>query len=183
MSNNSHFVLKNVRCIFPKLFVAEEFGGKMRYSVGLLIEKDSPQHKRILEAIREVVVARFGENAAAAKMRQFSQNKTTWPLRETDDGNFLITPKRMQEKGAPVVLDQRRQNIPIDANLPYAGCWINVSMDIYCYQSNGGGVTSYLNGVQLVKEDAPLAGAGSAINCRDEFDDLGDVGDDSEDLF
>ena len=69
-------------------------------------------------------------------------------------------------------IDQKRQNIPADRGLPYGGCWVNVSIDVSCYTKSGGGVTAYLNGVQLVKEDAPLGAGATAGSCRNDFDEI-----------
>lgn len=86
----------------------------------------------------------------------------------------MIQPKRSAEKGAPRVLDRRKNPIENEGVI-FGGCWICASVDVYCYTQNGGGVTTYVQGVQLVREDAPLAGS-AANNCEADFEDLGDSG-------
>ena len=182
MTQSIRCVLKEVRCTFPKLFQAEEFQGKTRFSVGLILQPGSPQLAKVEKACRDAVVAAFGEAEADKKIRQMKQSKTTWPIRSMEDGTFMITPKRDISKGAPVVLDGRKNQIPEQAGLPYGGCWLNVSLDAYCYSKMGSGVTLYLNGVQLVREDAALAGASTAASCKDDFEELENTGSDDDDI-
>ena len=104
--------------------------------------------------------------------RRSKKSNQTWPLKELEDGGYSITPKRKEEQGAPTVLDQKKHNIPADAGKPYAGCYVNCSIDVFCYTKNGGGVTSYLNGVQFAKDGEPLGAGATAASCRDEFDEL-----------
>ena len=107
--------------------------------------------------------------------KRFSESRTTWPIKKYgEDGDcYMIQPKRGAEKGKPRVLDRRKQDI-LEDNIVYGGCWVNASVDVFCYTQNGGGVTTYIRGVQFIREDAPLSGA--AANCEADFEDLGDDG-------
>lgn len=164
-------MLRDVRCVFPKLFAAEEWNGKSNYSVGLLLPRESDALKTLMAAIRKAIADEYGESEVDKRIKQFAGNRTTWPIKELDDGQLQITPKRKDDKGAPTVIDRKRNNIPA-GDLPYGGCWLNVSIDVYVYSKNGGGVTTYLRGVQLVREDSRLDGGVGAPASKDEFDDL-----------
>lgn len=65
---------------------------------------------------------------------------------------------------APKVFDQRNQQITIaDQTKVYSGCWLmaNVTAGVYPKKGVNGippGVTFYLNGVQLVRDDDPISG-------------------------
>lgn len=170
MANSEKILLKNIRCLYPKLFVPEEYQGVKRYSIMLPIEAGSENERKLMKAIDDTVNSRF-PGKAEAMIKRFKGSKTTWPIRDRDDGIY-IQPKRKEQNGAPVVVDQRKQNIPATSGLPFAGCWVNAVVDVFCYSSNGGGVTTYLEGVQLVRTDAPLSGAPSAQACRDDFEVL-----------
>ena len=39
MSHTTHIVLRDVRCVYPRLFKPEEYMGKSNYSIGLLLPK------------------------------------------------------------------------------------------------------------------------------------------------
>jgi len=182
MASNVKLVLREVRCVYPKLFRADDFMGKKRYSIGLLLPNDSEALKQLKAAISAAATAQWGEKAAE-KIKSFQGSRQQWCLRETDDG-YQINAKRSVERGAPVVVDQHRNDLTEESGLPYAGCWVNASIVVCAYNRNGAqGVTCFLNGVQLVKEDEPLAGAGSAASVKKDFDDLGETGATSSDPF
>lgn len=171
MSKSVRIMVRNSRCQFPKLFQAEEYMGKKNFSIGLLIPADSDNLKAIEAAANQAAESAF-PGKGAAMVKKFRGSRTTWPIKELEDGSFIITPKRREDQGAPTVLDQKKQNIPADAGKPYAGCYVNASVDIFCYTKNGGGVTAYLNGVQFAKDGAPLGAGATAASCKDEFDEL-----------
>lgn len=172
MSGKSQrIMIRNARCVFPKLYTAEEYMNKKNFSIGLLINADSENLATIEKAIRAAVEAAYPGDADKM-LKRFKKSNQTWPLKELEDGGYSITPKRKEEQGAPTVLDQKKHNIPADAGKPYAGCYVNCSIDVFCYTKNGGGVTSYLNGVQFAKDGEPLGAGATAASCRDEFDEL-----------
>lgn len=182
MANRStRLVLKNVRCIYPKLFTPEEYQGKSRYGITLLLPKDSEQLEQVGGAIKRLLTDVYGSDAAR-KLQSFKGSKQSWPLKALDDGGFTLNPKRHADKGAPIVLDQAKRKLEPTDGRPYGGCWVNVSLDVYAFDKAGAqGVTTYLNGVQLVREDEPLAGAGSAASCADDFESLENTGGSQED--
>lgn len=174
MGKSVRVVLRNVRALYPRLFRAEEFMGKTNYSCGFLLEPDSAEYKAVCDAIQKAVAEEYGAQKAPALLRKFAGSRNTWPLRKQDEeqgGCWIIQPKRAESKGRPKVYD-RRKNLTDDESLVYSGCYVTVSLDVYCYTQNGGGVTSYLNGVQFVRKGAPLSG--SAASCEQDFDDLGE---------
>lgn len=165
-------VVKNVRCTYPKLFVAEEYMGKKTFSIGLMIPAEGDKNLAALEhACLEVAEAKY-PGKGMAMLKKFKGSRQTYPIKELDDGNFIITPKRREDQGAPLVVDGQKRNIPAAANKPYAGCYVNASIDVYCYTKNGGGITCYLNGVQFVKDGEPLGAGATASSCKDDFDEL-----------
>ena len=179
MSKSVTLVLRNVRCVWPKLYRPENFREKDRYSIGLLIEEGSDQAQKLGEAIKTAIAGQYGPQEVEAKLRKFKQTGVTkYPIKDFDDGaTKIITPKRDAAKQAPIVLDGRKQRIPEEKGLPYGGCWVNASIDVFCHNREGGGLAFYLNGVQLVREDAVLGGGTrTAESIKDDFDDLGDTG-------
>ncbi len=180
MTSTIKCVLKNIRIVYPKLFAPDEFMGKKRYSVGLLLPKDSDALAQVKEAITEACKAQFGDKAAE-KIKSFQGSKQSWCLKQFDDETMLITPKRAYDRGAPAVLDQHCADLPPESGAIYGGCYVNCSFVISAYNKNGAqGVTAFLNGVQLVRDGEPLSGAGSAASCKADFEDLGATGAKSE---
>lgn len=164
-------MIKNVRCTFPKLFVAEEYMGRKTFSIGLMIPEGDKNLAALEHACLDAVEAKY-PGKGMEMLKKFKKSRQTYPVKELDDGGFIITPKRREEQGAPLVIDGQKRNIPADAGKPYAGCYVNASVDIYCYQKNGGGVTAYLNGVQFVKDGEPLGAGATASSCKDDFEEL-----------
>lgn len=180
MTSTIKVVLKDVRCVYPKLYAPDEFMGKKRYSLGLLLPNGSPALAQVKEAIAEACKAQFGDKAAE-KIKSFQGSKQSWCLKAFDDETTLITPKRAVDRGAPAVLDQHCNDLPAESGALYGGCYVNVSFVISAYNKNGAqGVTAFLNGVQLNREGEPLSGAGSAASCKADFEDLGATGAKSE---
>lgn len=180
MEKCKKLVLKEVRCVWPKLFTPDEFKGKSKYSIGLLIPKDSDNWSKIQDAIKETISAQFGPAEAPKKLKSFkTAGVTKMPIKPYDDEEttFLITPKLDASKGKPRVFNRNKTDLNPESGLPYAGCWVNVSIDVFCHNKEGGGIAFYLNGVQFVREDARLEGGASHVaSSKDDFDDLGDDG-------
>lgn len=175
MASSVKVIAKNVRCVYPKLFEADDFMGKKRYSIGLLIPKESEQAKQIKAAIMEAAKAQWGDKAAD-KIKSFQGSKQSWCLRDYDENTYQVNAKRAAERGVPAVVDQHKNDLTQDSGLPYGGCWVNASIVLSAYNKNGAqGITCFLNGVQLVKEDEPLSGSGSAAAVKKDFDDLGET--------
>jgi hypothetical protein len=71
-------------------------------------------------------------------------------------------------------------NFPItDANEVYSGCWCEVALNVYTYDSPGKGVTLGLNGVRKRKDDERIGGGPPSV--KDMFGDPMDGG--AEDPF
>ena len=184
MAKSIPVMLKNVRLSFPKLFAAEEYMGKSRYSVQCVIPEDDDNVKAIEAAITKAVESAF-PGKADQMIKRFKGSRTTWPIKELEDGFIAVTPKRDQTKGAPIVIDKKKQVIPAadSMNKIYGGVYANVLIDVFCYQQNGGGVTTYLNGVQSLETGEPLSGAPTAQQLMDKFDSVADTGESDVEMF
>lgn len=79
-------------------------------------------------------------------------------------GGYYIKPN---SQNRPVVVDQGRIPLTKEDGKPYAGCIVNVSMDMY-RQKDSGAVLVKLRAVQLVREGERFGGSGSPVT-DDEF--------------
>jgi hypothetical protein len=77
-----------------------------------------------------------------------------------------------RNKVRPLVLDRDKSPLTQSDGRPYAGCYVNGSIELWC-QDNAYGkrINATLRGVQFYKDGEAFAGGGSAT--ADEFDDLG----------
>lgn len=179
--------LKNVRLSYPKLFKAEQFDpskadSAFRYSAAFHIDKKDPQVKAINDAVEAAVKAKFGDKAKA-KLAEFKANPQKYCVSDGDfnekaPGCFILSSHRQQKAGPPTVVDRNRAPLTEDSGKPYAGCYVNASVDIYAQDGQNGGIRCSLRGVQFVKDGEAFGGGRPAS--PDEFEPLED--DDFSDL-
>lgn len=176
--------LQNVRLSFPGLFKAEAFkpGDDPKFKATFLVPKDSPQMAEIEKAILETAKFKWGAKAekALAGMRN---NPNKFCMQDGDtksydgyEGMMAISAKSTIR---PLVIDRDRTTLAEEDGKPYAGCYVNASVEFFAYENSGNGISAQLAGVQFVS-DGDAFGGGSAADAAD-FDDLGD-GNDADDL-
>lgn len=172
-------MLANVRISFPDLFEAVQFQGKgpFNYGAQFLVPADGPLKKQVDEAIQAVAREKWGAKAAKILEEILPDKKACcWingDRREYDGyaGNWALTAKRKQEKGAPLVIDANKSPLTAKSGRIYAGCFVNASVDIYAQDSTDGkGIRCGLLGVQFCR-DGDAFGGGSAASA-DDFDDM-----------
>lgn len=181
--------LNDVRLSFPNLFRAKEFkpgDGKPRYDATFLIEPGSENDKRIRAAIAEAGVETWGAKAEKT-LRNLESQTNKYAYQDGDmkdyDGYAGLWYLACHSKVRPLVIDRRPKLPDGSPNLlteedgkPYAGCYVNATVDIYAQKGENPGLRASFSGVQFVR-DGDAFGGGSAAKA-DEFDDLGDSEDD-----
>lgn len=184
------FRINNVRLSFPQLWKAVEFkagDGKPRFDATFLIEPGSENDKKIQAAIDAA-----GQEAHGAKWEKFKKscegnaNKYCYLDGDTKDydGYEGMMYLACHSKVKPAIYDKRPKNPDGSLNLlteedgrPYAGCYVNATVEIYVQKGENAGVRASFTGVQFAA-DGDAFSAGRPAN-PEEFDDLGDaVGDD-----
>lgn len=174
--------LKNVRLSFPDLFVAKAFkDGDPTFGATFLIPKNSPLHKEVEKAIMEAATLKFGAKAAKiVEGIRNNPNKFCYQDGDTKDydgyeGHMALRAKRASR---PMVLDRDKTPLTSADGKPYAGCYVDATVEIFAYTNTGNGISAQLRGVQF-RKDGDAFGGGSPVS-EDEFDDLGE-GADAED--
>lgn len=173
-------LLKNVRLAFPNLFepttVAGE--GKPRYSATLVLGPDHPQLAEIQAAQTAVAQAKWGVKAAAIVKGLEKQDKLALHDGDTKSkydgfpGNFFISASA-QENAAPTVIDRDRTPLSARSGRPYAGCYVNASIELWAQDNNyGQRVNAQLRGVQFYA-DGDSFSAGRPADA-DEFEEVTD---------
>ena len=179
-------VLKDVRLSFPDLFVAVPFkpGDVPKCGGTFLIPKGSKLHKKIDKVILEVAEAKWpGKGAAIVKSIKNNPNKFCFQDGDTKDYDGYEDHMSISSKNTarPLVIDRDKSPLTAQDGKPYAGCYVNATIEIFGYTNSGNGISSSLTGVQFVRDgDAFSAGAPAD---PDDFDDLGvDEDEDEDDL-
>jgi hypothetical protein len=174
----SRLLLKNLRLAFPNLFEATTVAGegKPRYSATLLIPADHPQIEEIRKAQIAVATAKWGAKAAAILKGLEKQDKLALHDGDTKSkydgfpGNFFIS-AAAQENAAPTVIDRDRSPLSIKSGRPYAGCFVNASIELWAQDNNyGQRVNAQLRGIQFYS-DGDSFSAGRPADA-DEFEEV-----------
>jgi hypothetical protein len=170
-------LLKNVRLAFPNLFepttVAGE--GKLRYSATLLIPADHPQIEEIKAAQLAIATAKWAGKAATIVKGLDKQDKLALHDGDTKSkydgfpGNFFIS-AAAQENAAPTVIDRDRSPLSARSGRPYAGCFVNASIELWAQDNSyGQRVNAQLRGIQFY-QDGDSFSAGRPADA-DEFEE------------
>jgi hypothetical protein len=190
MSTNQpigRILLKDARLAFPNLFEPTTVNGegKPRYSATLIIPADHPQLEEIKKKIDAVAKEKWREKAPALLSGLYKTGKVA--LHDGDEkaqydgfpGNMFIT-AAAQENAAPTVIDRDRTPLSQRSGRPYAGCFVNASLELWV-QDNAYGkrVNCTLRGVQFYRDGDSFSAGRPAES--DEFEDVS-AGADAEDF-
>lgn len=166
-------VLKDVRLSFPSLFKRASFDGQEgKFEATFLIDKNDPQLKKI-------------EAAMNAKLNDYFKGKVPKGLKsclnDGDEKDYDGYAGMMSLKAASnkrvTIIDRDKTPLAEEDNKPYAGCYVNASIDFWVQDNNyGKRINCNLVGVQFSKDGEPF-GAG-AIDATDDFDEIDDDDDD-----
>lgn len=189
-------VLQDVRLAFPALFEPKSVAGdkKLRYGGNLIFSPDHAGFAAMNKAIEQVATEKWGAKAKAmlTKLRAASdklcfRNGDTKADYDGYPGNWFVSANRDENKGPPLVLGRDRQPLLAGSGKPYAGCYVNASIDVWAQDNSfGQRVNATLLGVQFFRDgDAFSAGAPADpddfddISGSDDDDPMGDDGDPS----
>ena len=190
MSTNQpigRILLKDARLAFPNLFEPTTVNGegKPRYSATLIIPADHPQLEEIKKKIDAVAKEKWREKAGALLSGLYKTGKVA--LHDGDEkgqydgfaGNMFVT-AAAQENAAPTVIDRDRSPLSQRSGRPYAGCYVNASLELWV-QDNAYGkrVNCTLRGIQFLRDGDSFSAGRPADS--DEFEDVS-AGADAEDF-
>jgi len=192
-------IIRNVRLSFPDLFFPVEFkkgDGKPRWNASFLIKPGSEADKAIRAAIEAEAKTEWGAKAADVLKGMVNQsNKYCYLSGDTKSydgyaGMMVLATHRAAKlrsgapNAAPIVLDAvagadgKPARLDANAGRPYAGCYVDAKVSIYCQKGENPGVRASFSVVQFVRDgEAFSAGAPS----DDGFEALTE-GADAEDL-
>ena len=176
--------LQNVRLSFPGLFKAEPFqaGDEPKFKATFLIEKGSDNDKAVQKAISETAALKWGATKAPKIVDSIRGNSNRFGYSDGDtktydgyEGMMALTAKNTTR---PLVIDRDRSPVTEADGVVYAGCYVNASVEVFCYDKPGQGVSFSLGGVQFVKKGDAFGGGSPAKET--DFDII--EGADAEDL-
>lgn len=168
--------LTNVRLSFPGLFTAEAFkpGDVPKFKATFLIPEGSEQFKAVEAAILQTAKDKWGAKAEAiVKQIRNNPNKFCWQDGNTKsydgyEGMFALSAKNAVR---PLVIDRDKALLAEADGRPYAGCYVNASVELFGYENSGNGISASLAGVQFCGDGDAFTGGAAAS--EDEFENLG----------
>lgn len=168
--------LKAVRLAFPTLFEAKTVNGegKPAFSASFLIDPSDAQVKAINQAIDTVAKDKWGAKTDAILKQIRAQDKLALhdgDLKSNYDGFEGMVYVSARSATRPLVIDRDKSPLVEADGKPYAGCYVNASVELWAQDNNyGKRVNATLRGVQFLRDgDAFAAGAPAS---EEEFDDL-----------
>lgn len=139
-------------------------GGPEKYSASLLIDKTDKKTITTIEtAIDTAIEAGIGKFGG----KRPANGTLKLPLRDgdverDDDAYAGMLFLNANSATAPQIVNQRVQAI-LDRDEVYSGCYVNVSLDFYAFNTNGNrGVAAGLGNIQKVRDGERLDGRISA---------------------
>lgn len=180
-------ILTNVRVGFPRVFQPETFKESTAFSIKAFIDKNSAQDLRIQETIKSEAMNKWPKKWEFM-LKEFEMDKKAFCYIDGDrvdfnhpENTWILTARRKDTDGRPMVVDQRKHPLAESDGKPYAGCYCNLKVEIYAQDGDNRGIRCGLVAVQFVRDGESFGGAKPAT--ADGFDDLGDTGDGGDDLM
>lgn len=175
-------IIQDVICCYvfiDKPRVSKDDDGSSKYSMQVIVPKDSPAVAKIQKAIKAAAIAKFGEKVKLAALKL--------PLRDGDEERDEDIYKNCYFFNAnsdrkPGIVNRRNEIADQDdiEEYCYSGATFHVSVNFYGFDFNGKkGVAAGLNNVMLRKKTPRLDGTVSAEN---EFADFASDDEDDDDL-
>lgn len=178
--------VKNVRLSYPHLFKPADYqgDGNFSYSTKCLVAKGSDTDKAIKAAINSAAQEAWPKDwqkkitqlVAMGPMKNcYTDGDTTG--KDENIGMMVLSAKRPVAKGAPQIIDRDTSPLKESDGRPYAGCFADVSVEIYCQNQAGKeGIRCSLRWVQFRKDGDAFTG-GSSFVSPDEFEAIEDEAD------
>ena len=179
-------MLNNVRLAFPHLFKPEPYkDGEPAYSCLLILAPDHPQLEELRRAQEAVGAEKWGRDWPQIKKQLEAKDRLALHDGDTKAkhagfaGNFFLS-ARTKPSARPTVLDRNKSPLVEADGRPYAGCYVNASIDLYAQKNGyGNGVNTQLRGVQFARDGDAFGGGAPAS--ADEFAEVAE-GADAADL-
>ena len=183
-------MLKNVRIAFcNSLHKPEQVNGEGQYrrDAVFLIAKDDPQAAMLEKVIDEAIAAKWPDPKKRAPIEAELRKKDRIALRDGEDkadkydgfaGHWALSANGKggdtpEEAGAVVLLDQFKNPLTVASGKPYAGCYVNASVEVWVQDNQWGKrVNCTLRGVQFVRDGDAFGGGAPAS--ADEFETVTD---------
>jgi hypothetical protein len=181
--------LNNVRLSFPSLF--EPDGKYNKYNAVFMFAPDSAEAKAVREAIEASAIEKWKDRKKALTfiescMRSDKSCYNTAPKVSSDTGEAYDGFEgmhwiRSSNAAQPLVIDSNKAPLSKKDGKPYAGCFVNASIDVWVQDNSyGKRINATLLGVQFARDGDAFSGGRRASET--DFDEISS-GTDASDLI
>lgn len=182
-------MLTGVRLAFPEIFNPKAFSGSDDASYSALLIMDPKTQGELVKQVNQAVLAVAKEKWGAkgeAMVKQLTAKGNTCFRDGADkpeyDGFEGMQYISARSKTRPLVLGIDKTPLTEEDGKPYAGCYVNCSVEIWAMDNSyGKRVCASLKGLQFVKDGDAFGGGAPAS--ADEFDEIEAVDGDVDDMF
>jgi hypothetical protein len=185
-------MLKNVRIAFTNAIWAPSSinGGPEKFRLRVMLDpKENADSVKLLRDTRAKVAKERWKGKAEGILETIKGDKNKESYFESDYKNqegevvegfeglyHLSTLNDVQ----PLIIDRDRTELTKRDGRPYSGCYCNVKVDIYAQDNtHGKGMRANLLGIQFLRDGDAFGGGGRKAKV-DDFEDLGDQGEDDD---
>ena len=182
--------IKSTRFAFLRVFEPDNYGGKDRYSVTLLIPKDSPELKNIKDtfnmAVSQAANILDGANVDISSILKDGDEKAGVAGYDGFEGNYYLKATCEPQYGKPEVFRKNTSGmggsviVVTDPNEIHSGDYGMATIQIHPYNTAGKGVTCILKGICKTEDGERLSdggGSGSEADFSAALEDDGDMPD------
>lgn len=171
----TRLMLRNVRLAFPHLWEPQVSDtGAKTFGAAFILPTDHPQIAAIQACMDEAGRAKWGDKWPAQKKALEKQDRMA--LHDGDikakydgyEGNLFIN---ANAKARPLVIDTDKSALTEDDGKPYAGCYVNASLEFWPQKDHpkgGSRINASLRGVQFLRDGDAFSASRPAD--ADEFE-------------
>lgn len=177
--------LTNLRLAFPNLFEAKAINGEgePRFSAAWPVEPGSANAKLLAQTVETVAKEKWGAKAAGILTELKNKGRVAYkesPLSkdgEVYDGFEGMHSLNASNPARVPLIDKDTTPLTAQDGKPYAGCYVDVSIDIWAQDNSWGKrINAKLRWVQF-RADGDAFSGGSAPASQDEFESIADGAD------
>ncbi|AXC68248.1 DUF2815 domain-containing protein [Salmonella enterica subsp. diarizonae serovar 59:z10:-] len=176
------FKLNNVRPAFPAFFKPKAVNGEgePRFNGLFIMPPDHPQLDELRKAMKQVAKEKWGGkwetiySQMEKKLLICLHDGTEKAEYEGFPGNFFLS---AANKARPLVVDRDRTLLTQADGRPYAGCYVNIVVDIWAQDNNfGRRINASLKAVQFLRDgDAFTSSPPATVEDLDDISEGADA--------
>jgi hypothetical protein len=174
-------VLTNVRLAFPEIWEPKTFGDDSKPSCSAALLIDPTTQADVLKAAKDAVLAAANEKwgpKAPDILKSLAAKGDAICVRNGDTkseyagfpGTYYVSARNAAR---PVVVDRNKTPLTQADGRPYAGCFVDASIDIWAQDNKfGKRINAKLLALRFVRDGEAFSGG--AVGSADDFGDLED---------